>query len=200
MIALSLPMLVVPSIAASLTRWASPGKIFAAGLLIATFGLFWLSSIDPLSRQASILGPLLVIGVGTGLPWGLMDGLAVSVVPKERAGMATGIFSTTRVAGEGLAIAIVNALLTLFIQFHLPEHISMQRVATAQYLAMGDMAAASHISGASTNTLVHTYGSAFQWLIYFLIFITLSSAIVVLWLLDDIPRVAQGSEPSYSDS
>ncbi|MGA0585792.1 MFS transporter [Dyella sp. KRB-257] len=98
MIALSIPMLVVPSVAASLTRWASPGKISAAGLLIAAFGLFWLSSIDPLGRQASILGPLLVIGVGTGLPWGLMDGLAVSVVPKERAGMATGIFSTTRVA------------------------------------------------------------------------------------------------------
>ena len=44
-------------------------------------------------------------------PWGLMDGLSVSVVPKERAGMATGIFSTTRVAGEGIALAIVGAVL-----------------------------------------------------------------------------------------
>lgn len=115
MIALSIPMLVIPSVAVGLTRWASAGRISAAGLLIAALGLFWLSCIDPSNRQASLLGPLLVIGVGTGFPWGLMDGLAVSVVPKERAGMATGIFSTTRVAGEGLAIAIVSVLLTLFI-------------------------------------------------------------------------------------
>jgi len=40
--------------------------------------------------------PMLVIGCGTGLPWGLIDGRSVSVVPKERAGMATGIFSPTR--------------------------------------------------------------------------------------------------------
>jgi hypothetical protein len=54
---------------------------------------------------------MFLIGVGVSLPWGLMDGLAVSVVPKERAGMATGIFNTTRVAGEGIALAIVTALL-----------------------------------------------------------------------------------------
>ncbi|MCK9359823.1 MFS transporter [Acidithiobacillus sp.] len=190
MIALSIPMLVMPSIAAVLTRWASAGKISAAGLLIAALGLFWLSCIDPSNRQASLLGPLLVIGVGTGLPWGLMDGLAVSVVPKERAGMATGIFSTTRVAGEGMAIAIVSALLTLFIQFHLPENISTWRVATAQHLAMGDMAAVeSHVlDTVNTNALVTVYGAAFQWLIYFLILITVFSAMVVGWLLGDQDR------------
>lgn len=54
---------------------------------------------------------MLLIGIGAGMPWGLMDGLAVSVVPKERAGMTTGIFNITRVAGEGIALAIVSAIL-----------------------------------------------------------------------------------------
>lgn len=40
-----------------------------------------------------------------------MDGLSMSVVPKERAGMAAGIFTTMRVAGEAVAIAIIGALL-----------------------------------------------------------------------------------------
>lgn len=44
--------------------------------------------------------PMLLIGIGNGLPWGLMDALSVSVVPKERAGMAAGIFTTMRVAGK----------------------------------------------------------------------------------------------------
>ncbi|WP_252720614.1 hypothetical protein, partial [Acinetobacter baumannii] len=40
-----------------------------------------------------------------------MDALAVSVVPRERAGMATGIFTTVRVAGEALALAATSAVL-----------------------------------------------------------------------------------------
>ncbi|MEY2335302.1 MFS transporter [Acidithiobacillus ferrianus] len=47
MIALSIPMLVIPSVAVGLTRWASAGRISAAGLLIAALGLFWLSCIEP---------------------------------------------------------------------------------------------------------------------------------------------------------
>lgn len=193
MIALSIPMLVVPSVAASLTRWASAGKISAIGLFVAALGLFWLGKMDPSNHQASLLWPLLIIGIGTGLPWGLMDGLAVSVVPKERAGMATGIFSTTRVAGEGVAIAIVGALLTLFIQFHLPDSNAMAHVATAQYLAMGNVTAAHQVSNESLPTLIRAYGDAFQWLIYFLIFVTVSSAVVVGWLLDEAPKTSRGS-------
>lgn len=185
MIALSIPMLIVPSLAASLTRWASAGKISALGLFVAAAGLFWLGRIDPSDRHASLLGPLLVIGIGTGLPWGLMDGLAVSVVPKERAGMATGIFSTTRVAGEGVAIAIVGALLTLFIQMHLPQSSATAAIETARQLAMGNVAAASQVSNEITQTLIRAYRDAFQWLIYVLICITVGSGVVVGWLLDD---------------
>lgn len=184
-IALSIPMLVVPILAASLTRWASPGKISAAGLLVAALGLFWLSRISPSDHHASLWGSLLVIGIGTGLPWGLMDGLAVSVVPKERAGMATGIFSTTRVAGEGVAIAIVSALLALFIQLHLSGTAAEERGVVAQSLASGNMVAASHVASIGTDALIQVYADAFRWIIYVLIFITVFSAVVVGWLLDE---------------
>lgn len=188
MIALSIPMLVVPGVAAGLTRWASAGNISAIGLLIAALGLWWLSQIAPSDAQASLLGPLLVIGVGTGLPWGLMDGLAVSVVPKERAGMATGIFSTTRVAGEGVAIAIVSALLTWLIEFHLPENLSVHRLATAQHLAMGDIGSAARQANLDAHALIHVYDDAFRCLIYFLIIITVACALLVSWLLREPPR------------
>jgi hypothetical protein len=39
------------------------------------------------------------------------DGLSVSVVPKGRAGMAAGIFNTSKVANEGVALATVSAIL-----------------------------------------------------------------------------------------
>ena len=99
---LSIPMLVVPFLAAMLTRWLSAGVISGMGLLVAAAGLFWLLRLTETGSVYAVILPLLVIGVGTGLPWGLMDGLSVRVVPKERAGIATGIFGTARVAGEGI--------------------------------------------------------------------------------------------------
>ncbi|MCS5809196.1 hypothetical protein LNO89_29525 [Klebsiella pneumoniae subsp. pneumoniae] len=44
---------------------------------------------------------LILCGAGAALPWGLMDGLAISAVPVAKAGMAAGLFNTVRVAGEG---------------------------------------------------------------------------------------------------
>ena len=119
MVALSAPLLAVPFLAATLTRWFSPAALSSIGLLIAGGGLFWLAQFTPGTADYRIVLPMLVIGCGTGLPWGLMDGLSLSVVPKERAGMATGIFSTTRVAGEGIALAIVSALLSEFTRYSL---------------------------------------------------------------------------------
>jgi MFS family permease len=85
--------------------------------------------------------PLLLIGLGIGLPWGLMDGLAVAVVPRERAGMATGIFSTVRVAGEGIALAVVGAALAALLARELTAiWPSMQHgSAVAQMLVTGNM-------------------------------------------------------------
>jgi len=88
--------------------------------------------------SAALAWPMLVIGVGISLPWGLMDGMAVSVVPKERAGMATGIFSTTRVAGEGVAIAVVMALLSALTAGHLGGAATPDIVGAAQHLAIRD--------------------------------------------------------------
>jgi len=50
----------------------------------------------PGTADYHIVLPMLVIGCGTGLPWGLIDGRSVNVVPKERVAMANGIFSPTR--------------------------------------------------------------------------------------------------------
>ncbi|MBP0723511.1 MFS transporter, partial [Escherichia coli] len=83
MLALSAPMLVVPFTAGWLSRWCSAGNLSSLGLLLAAAGLLWLSRIAAGQAPADRIWPLLLIGLGSGLPWGLMDGLSVSVVPKE---------------------------------------------------------------------------------------------------------------------
>jgi MFS family permease len=184
MIALSAPMLVVPMVVASFTRWLSAGVLSGVGFLIAAAGLYWLSRVDFSGPPLQLVMPMLVIGIGAGMPWGLMDGLSVSVVPKERAGMAAGIFSTTRVAGEGIALAIATALLAALAQTSLagivpPGSTDMVRRIgeAAQRVTAGDMHHAVAVLPEVTRAaLAASYADAFTRLLHALIVITLVAA------------------------
>jgi hypothetical protein len=197
MLALSAPMLFVPFVAAMLTRWMSAGVISGIGLLIAAAGLHMLAGALQAGVGPAVIGPLFVIGVGAGLPWGLMDGLSVSVVPKSRAGMATGIFSTTRVAGEGVALAIVNALVAALVQISLrtavPRANSADLSNAAARLSVGDLAhVAARLPDVSPATLQATYHAAFAHLLDSLTAITLLCAFTVFAFLS---RVRAQDEP-----
>ncbi|WP_395676474.1 MFS transporter [Inquilinus sp.] len=188
MMALCGPMLVVPMLAALLTRWFSAGVLCGAGLLVTAGGLVLLSQVPPGMAASAMVPPLLVIGLGISLPWGLMDALAVSVVPKERAGMAAGIFSTTRVAGEGIALAVVGAILAGFVRTGLATVSGPADPVTltlaAQRLAMGDLdQAAATLPQAGPALLVQAYGDAFHGLLFVLAAITVVSAVVVFGFL-----------------
>jgi len=195
MIALSAPLLVLPIAAGLLTRWFAPATTCGVGLLICAAGLFWLSQIPLGGETMGVALPMALIGVGISLPWGLMDGLAVSVVPKERAGMATGIFSTTRVAGEGVALAVVSAVLSSLTAGHLAAGgASAYAGQAAQRLVTGDIgSAAAAAPQMSRAALVQSYGDAFATLLVMLCAITIIIAIVVFILLGR--REKPGAEP-----
>jgi hypothetical protein len=178
-------MLVMPFAAAAMTRWMSPGIVSGVGLVTAAAGLLWLSRISPTAGGYAAVAPMLLIGFGAAMPWGLMDGLSVSVVPRERAGMATGIFSTTRVAGEGLALAIVGAALATLIQSGLtnvaPDAL---RSEAAQRLAAGDIGgAATLVPMISRDLLEQSYVGAFATLLDVLAAISVLSAVAAIAFL-----------------
>jgi MFS family permease len=201
MVPLSAPMLAVPFLGALLTRWLSPGLLAALGLGIAAAGLLWLrAAAGPGADWTALAWPLLLIGTGSGLPWGLMDDLAVSVVPKERAGMATGFFTTTRVAGEAIAMAAVGTALTGLIASQLAQAPRDQAEAAAASLATGSMA---HAAGAAPaigrEALLQGYNGAFGGLLAGLAALTLALAIASFALLRPrkatAPAEAAASEP-----
>lgn len=197
MFVLSLPMLFVPLLAGWLSRWLSAALLCGAGLLVCAMGLLWLGRCAPGSDLAQMAAPLLLIGLGIGLPWGLMDGLAVTVVPRERAGMATGIFSTVRVAGEGIALAVVGAALAELLARELAAiWPSMQHgSAVAQMLVTGNMQGAlALMQGASAAELLKAYGLAFSSLLDVLAGVTVLTALGVFAFLrsgTDMPHVRQ---------
>ena len=185
MIALSAPMAVVPFLAGLLARRISSGTLSAIGLLVAALGLAWLAMVPVGAGAWALALPMLVIGIGTGLPWGLMDDLSVSVVPRERAGMATGIFTTMRVAGEALAIAAAGAVVVALGQPALQAVADPARAADAMgALAGGDMQrAAALLPGIDRAALAGAYGGAFQVMLAVLVAATLLAAAAAYGLL-----------------
>lgn len=205
MLALSAPLLVIPMLVASLTRWISASVLCGIGFLIAAIGLYLLGLINDGHSGYAVIIAMLLIGIGAGMPWGLMDGLAISVVPKERAGMATGIFNTTRVASEGVALAITVALLSTFasmkLQFLLSNGASsvtaLRITEASQHIAVGDLSSASvMLPEISHNLLLSSYTNAFQSLTHVLIIITLLSAVIAFFFLNRTSHTNCG----YSDN
>ncbi|TJZ72985.1 MFS transporter [Chitiniphilus eburneus] len=165
MIPLSAPMLVVPFLGALLTRWLSAATLCVTGFAISALALLWLATVQPGAPAADFVWPLLLIGVGAGLPWGLMDDLAISVVPRERAGMATGFFATVRVAGESLSLAIVGAVLVGAMQAGLVARLDGRPpvVQLANALAAADIPQAQALwPGVTHAQWLAVYGGAFQ--------------------------------------
>ncbi|WP_316777994.1 MFS transporter [Pedobacter antarcticus] len=184
MVALSAPFLILPIVSGLITRWFAPATICGAGLAISAAGLYWLSHFSVTTDPVALIGPLLTIGVGISLPWGLMDGLAVSVVPKERAGMATGIFSTSRVAGEGVALAIVTALFSALIKTNLSTVAGSNASAVAQRLVTGNLKEASAlVASVQRETLLQGYDKGFTATLWFLCGITVLTALIVFLFL-----------------
>jgi MFS family permease len=110
MLMLTGPVLVFPLVSGRLVSSGVPMRlVLAVGLVIAGAGCAWLTVITPDITWAGMLGPLLTIGTGIGLIYGLMDGAAVSTVEPARAGMAVGMFNTIRLASEAVAVAVMLA-------------------------------------------------------------------------------------------
>ena len=188
---LTAPMLAVPLLAGRLAQYVSPGLLSGAGFVIAALGSWSWMRLSPDGSLWSMAIPMLLIGIGNGLPWGLMDALSVSVVPKERAGMAAGIFTTMRVAGEAIAIAAIGAVLIGL------TAVNLQAAALADSLALPQSATAiasqigtstehglSTTAGAMNDALVEAvhraYTSAFQSLFGVLAVLSILTAVVCI--------------------
>jgi EmrB/QacA subfamily drug resistance transporter len=84
--------------------------LLSAGLALTGIGLLLMSGIQAGSEWTTLLGGFLVAGAGAGLLNPVIADVAVSVVPKERSGMAAGINDTFRQVGVAVGIAVWGAI------------------------------------------------------------------------------------------
>ncbi|MGH2713924.1 MAG: MFS transporter [Thermoleophilaceae bacterium] len=84
--------------------------ILSSGLAITGLGLLLMGGIDPNDGWTTLLGGFLLTGAGVGLINPVIADVAVSVVPREQSGMASGINDTFRQVGIAVGIAAWGAI------------------------------------------------------------------------------------------
>lgn len=107
------PILVTPLAAGQLVKlgWA-PRSVFALSLVCLTLGVAWLALVlQPGMSLGSLSGPLILLGIGLGLNFGLVDGAVLNVVSPESTGTAAGFLNTLRLGSEAVVIAAAGSAL-----------------------------------------------------------------------------------------
>jgi EmrB/QacA subfamily drug resistance transporter len=84
--------------------------LMSGGLALTGIGLLLMGSLDMQSEWTALLVGFIVSGIGVGLLNPVIADVALSVVPKERSGMAAGINDTFRQVGIAVGIAAWGAI------------------------------------------------------------------------------------------
>lgn len=94
-----------------LPRWG-PKPFMVVGSVLAAAGLAWLTLTDAQSTYVgSLLGPIMVFGLGMGFQFVSLTLMAVSGVEADDTGAASGILNATQQVGGSLGLSI---LVTVF--------------------------------------------------------------------------------------
>lgn len=139
--------LAMPVIGMLMSR-LDPRKMLGTGLLIGAATLFALSNINLNAGYWDIFWPQFVQGLSMGLLFVPLSTLTMAMVPKEKMGNATSLFSLMRNLGGSVGIALVATTLSRRAQVHAsilgsnvtafnPQASSMLNGARASFMAHG---------------------------------------------------------------
>ncbi|PZS25175.1 MAG: MFS transporter [Pseudonocardiales bacterium] len=85
--------------------------LMTGGIALSTLGLLWLTQLSETSTYGSLLGPLLVFGIGNGIAFVPLTTAALDGVDPDDAGAASGLVNVMQQVGGSLGLAV---LVTVF--------------------------------------------------------------------------------------
>ncbi|MFI9630585.1 MFS transporter [Streptomyces sp. NPDC052042] len=112
MLLLTAPVLIMPMVAVALVNKGVPARLLiSTALVLVAAGNLWLVTLNADDPVLAVAAPLVMIGVGMGVSFGITDGQAMALVHADAVGMAAGFLNTLRGAAEALVIAAYSASL-----------------------------------------------------------------------------------------
>ncbi|MBI4333844.1 MAG: MFS transporter [Chloroflexi bacterium] len=97
-------------VAGWLTNRISSRTLAAGGMGLIGLSFFFLSRLDPSSSTTDILLPLLLLGAGYGIFQTPNNTAVMDSIPKEKYGIASGILSLGRQAGQAIGVAMASTI------------------------------------------------------------------------------------------
>jgi EmrB/QacA subfamily drug resistance transporter len=167
MLPFALAMLIFPQVGRMLGHRFSSKTILAAGLVLVGFGNALAAFGAQLGNRPIIMMGMLVLGSGGGLLNGETQKAIMSVVPRERAGMASGISTTSRFSGILLGFAVLSGVLATAVRNRLVNPGSQTNCAPASSFAdavvAGDLPhAVSGLTGTTRLLAIEQARAAFS--------------------------------------
>ncbi len=206
MLPFALAMLVFPYVGRLLGRRLTSASVLVVGLFVVSVGNAVTGWGAALEAWPVVMLGMLVLGSGGGLLNGETQKAIMSVVPRERAGMASGISTTSRFSGILLGFAMLSGVLATSVRATLTSDSCGDMEACARMRALADAIVAGdmpHAVGelrASELKIAITqaklaYSSGFAAALLTAAAIAGISAIVIWWLMRSSAR-----EPSVVPS
>jgi EmrB/QacA subfamily drug resistance transporter len=156
MLPMALPLFFVPRLVTTQLSHRLSGRILlTAGLALVSLGLAFIALVTGSDYRWMLLG-MLITGIGAGLLNGETTKVGMTVIPPERAGMASGISGTMRFTGIVLGFAALGVVLfgriASAITTALPAVDSTARFAFIREVASGNLSG-SGLNSATTPAL-----------------------------------------------
>jgi hypothetical protein len=104
-----------------------------AGLALAAVALFLQSQLTASSTYSDLLVPFMIMGLGMGLTMSPMSTAAMNSVSPDKAGVASGILSMSRMVGGTFGVASIGALFQSLSKDKLATDLSGVHLTAAQH-------------------------------------------------------------------
>jgi EmrB/QacA subfamily drug resistance transporter len=137
-----------------------PRIVLSAGLAITALGLAVMHGLSVRSTWTALIPGLLLAGTGVGLANTAIAAIALGIAPPQRAGMASGISNTFRVAGLAAGVAVLGAAFERQLASSLAAQLGRPAGQLAKTLISGatrapsNFGAAQHVTAASHHAFV----------------------------------------------
>ncbi len=189
MLPMALPLLIVPRI---VTAWLShrlSGRVLLTlGLSLVSAGLVWMGIEAATLDHFWILAGMLLTGIGAGLLNGETTKVGMTVIPPERAGMASGLSGTIRFTGVVVGFAALGVVLygriANVIRAAIPAADDVRRSAFIYDVASGKLSGEKLLlAGHPQSLALHAFGAGYQALLFAGACLTISAAALTWWLV-----------------
>ena len=181
MLPMAIPLFLMPRVVvAQLTHRLTGRALLTIGLCLVSAGLLWMGLEAPRFEYWMMLGGMLVAGTGAGILNGEVAKVSMTVIPPERAGMASGVGGTARFSGVVVGFAALGAVLftrvSHVVAAGLPSALPADRLALVRNVTAGDL------SGSRHALALASFGAGYQAILLVAAMIAATAALLS-WLL-----------------